>query len=93
MLKPTAILLLAILISFNPPHILQAQDKKDKDQTIRLKSDLVQVRAVVTDKRGQLIGDLNKEDFELLENTRPQKYQFLFSRKDRQCASGRGEAW
>jgi len=52
MLKPTAILLLAILISFNSPHILQAQDKKDaKDQTIRLKSELVQVRAVVTDSR------------------------------------------
>jgi VWFA-related protein len=78
MLKPTAILLLAILISFNPSLILRAQDKKDdKDQTIRLKSDLVQVRAVVTDKRGQLIGDLKKEDFELLENTRPQNISFF----------------
>lgn len=83
MIKPIAILLLAVLVSFNPPLILraqdrQAQDKKDtKDQTIRLKSELVQIRAVVTDKRGQPVGDLKKEDFELLENTRPQNISFF----------------
>src|SRR5215216_323205 len=48
-----------------------------QDQTIRLKSELVEVRAVVTDKQGQPVGNLKKEDFELLENNRPQNISFF----------------
>jgi hypothetical protein len=54
------------------------QKKKDeKDQPVRLKTDLFELRAVVTDARGKLVDDLQKEDFELLENNRPQSVSFF----------------
>src|SRR4030095_11930750 len=56
----------------------QTQPKNDeKDKQLRLKADLVQVRAVVTDKRGQPVAGLKKEDFELLEEKRPQEISFF----------------
>ncbi len=55
----------------------QAQKKTgDKDQ-VRLKTDLFEVRAVVTDAKGRLVDSLRKEDFELLENNRPQTISFF----------------
>ena len=55
----------------------QAQGKKTDQSEVRLKADLVQVRAVVTDKRGHSIPDLKKEDFELLVDKRPQEISFF----------------
>lgn len=56
-----------------------AQEKKEteRDQQVRLKADLVQVRAVVTDKKGQPIGNLTKDDFEVLEDNRHQPISFF----------------
>lgn len=77
-MSKAASLILSIVISFGQTTAAraaagQAEPKQnDRDQTIRLKSELVQVRAVVTDKQGQIIGNLKREDFELLENNRPQ---------------------
>ncbi len=48
-----------------------------QDQPIRVKTDLIELRAVVTDKRGQAISDLRKEDFELTENGKPQEIGFF----------------
>jgi len=44
----------------------QEQKHEGRDQ-IQLRVDLVQLRAVVTDKRGQPIVNLNRDDFEVLE--------------------------
>ncbi len=44
---------------------------------IRLKADLIEVRAVVTDRKGRVIDNLKKEDFELLENGRAQEIGFF----------------
>ncbi len=49
----------------------------DQDEVIRIKTDLVQVRAVVTDKRGQVVDNLKQDDFEVLENGRPQPVSFF----------------
>jgi VWFA-related protein len=66
----------------------QTQSKSDeKDKQLRLKAELVQVRAVVTDKRGQPVTGLKKEDFELLEENRPQEISF-FSAEDLGNPSG-----
>lgn len=46
-------------------------------QTFKVKTELVEVRAVVTDRKGGLIENLKKEDFELLENNRPQQISFF----------------
>jgi len=76
-------LLIALLISIQQPTAPSAsnrpsQEKREsQDSQLRLKTDLVQVRAVVTDKRGQPVAGLKKEDFELLEENRPQAISFF----------------
>jgi VWFA-related protein len=52
-------------------------DLAEQDQTVRLKADLIEVRAVVTDRNDRVIDDLKAEDFELLENGRPQQINFF----------------
>jgi VWFA-related protein len=48
-----------------------------KEEPIRLKTDLVEIRAVVTDKKGTRITNLNKSDFEVTENGRHQVISFF----------------
>ena len=55
----------------------KAGKKSDQEQTVRLKTDLVELRAVVTDKKGNLIDGLRKEDFEVLERGAPQEIGFF----------------
>jgi hypothetical protein len=83
MVSRVAVVLLNALILIGYEFIVtavahQSQKKPgDKDQ-VRLKTDLFEVRAVVTDAKGRLVDSLRKEDFELLENNRPQSIS-LFS--------------
>ncbi|MGH9766187.1 MAG: VWA domain-containing protein [Blastocatellia bacterium] len=63
------------------------QARAAQDQPIRVKTELIDLRAVVTDKRGQPITDLKKEDFELMENGKPQEVSFFSVVK----IPGRGE--
>lgn len=51
------------------------------NQTVRLKTDLVDIRAVVTDKQGRPVTNLNKEDFEIIESSHNQVVSF-FSPED-----------
>ncbi|MGH9840619.1 MAG: VWA domain-containing protein [Blastocatellia bacterium] len=59
-----------------------------QDQPVRIKTDLIELRAVVTDKQGRAITDLKREDFELLENNKPQQAAFFSVVR----IPGRGEA-
>ncbi len=52
-------------------------DLAEQDQTVRLKADLIEVRAVVTDRDDRVVENLKAEDFELLENGRPQQISFF----------------
>lgn len=54
-------------VSPNPQH------PGDAEQVVRITTNLVQVDATVTDKEGKQITDLKPEDFEILEDGRPQK--------------------
>lgn len=54
-----------------------AQEPAAQDQPIRVRTDLIEIRAVVSDKKGNPIPDLKKEDFELLENNKPQELSFF----------------
>jgi VWFA-related protein len=56
---------------------LAQNQKPDQEQIVKLKSELISVRAVVTDKSGKVIDGLKKEDFELLESNRPQEISFF----------------
>jgi VWFA-related protein len=49
----------------------------EQEQTVRIKTELIQVRAVVNDKQGQVVDSLKQEDFEVLENGKPQKLEFF----------------
>ena len=65
----------------NQPRANQAQAGQARDgqdqPPIRVKTELIELRAVVTDKRGQPISDLKKEDFELTENGKRQEVGFF----------------
>jgi VWFA-related protein len=45
----------------------------DDDDVVRITTNLIQVDVVVTDKKGKLVTNLKPEDFEILENNKPQK--------------------
>src|SRR5512143_2261048 len=49
----------------------------DQSESVRLRTELVQVQVVVTDKQSRVIEDLKKDDFELLEQGRPQEVSFF----------------
>ncbi len=67
------------------------QKPKEDETTLKLTTELIEVRAVVTDKAGKPISGLTKADFELLENDKPQEISFFtFTRvpgKDESLAS------
>ncbi len=58
---------------------LAQQEKKsdDQDKPIQLKTELVEMRVVVTDKQGKVVDNLRREDFEILEENVPQTIDFF----------------
>ena len=75
----SAILVTVVLSCQSSQLIAQKSPAKqtDQDDVIRVKTDLVQLRAVVTDKNGQLVDNLKQDDFEVLENGQPQSVGFF----------------
>lgn len=69
-------LLSALVLSLCLTSFAQTLPKPDQDDVVRVETNLVQVRAVVTDKSGKLIDNLKQDDFEVLENGRPQSIGF-----------------
>src|SRR5581483_12455939 len=55
-----------------PPPQSATNKVESQDQPIRLKTDLIELRAVVTDKQGKPVTDLTKDDFEITEDGRKQ---------------------
>ncbi len=51
--------------------------KTAEDQKVQVKTELMEVRAVVTDRDGRIIENLKKDDFELLEIDQPQEISFF----------------
>ena len=56
-----------------PPSQQPAPDDDDDSDVVRITTNLVQVDAVVVDKKGNQVTDLSADDFEILEDNRPQK--------------------
>ena len=82
MVSRAAVVLLSALILIGGEFVViavayQEQKKASDKEQVRLKTDLFEVRAVVTDAKGRLVDSLRKEDFELLENNRPQTISFF----------------
>lgn len=74
-LRRSVIVLFSVLAAAVPVFALPQQFSNEDVNTpaVRVSSRLVLVDAVVTDKSGQRITDLKKDDFTLLENGKPQK--------------------
>ena len=59
-------------IQIVPPGV-PATVEHDEDDVVRITSNLVQIDAVVTDKKGRQVTDLKAEEFEILADGKPQK--------------------
>jgi len=78
MKKPVQLTALAMFVAAaatlaagqNPPT--QAQAASQPAPTFKLRVDYVEVDAVVTDRNGSLVKDLTKDDFQVLEDGKPQ---------------------
>jgi VWFA-related protein len=56
-----------------PPPVEQQKPQPESDDVVRITTNLVQVDAVVTDKQGKLVTDLQPEELEIFEDGRKQK--------------------
>src|SRR5215213_3538949 len=59
-------------IQIVPPGVPRTVEH-DEDDVVRITSNLVQIDAVVTDKKGRQVTDLKAEEFEILADGKPQK--------------------
>lgn len=50
--------------------------------TLKVSTDVVNVLAIVKDKKGHLIPDVNKEDFQVLEDNNPQEIRYFSKQTD-----------
>ena len=64
---------LAAAVSVPPASGQKKKDKPGDDQTIRVAVEMVSLPVVVTDRTGQRITDLKKEDFRIFEDGVPQE--------------------
>jgi len=83
-MKTSVFLAFALNISFLAPVSAQTPPQRPaqlnppvQDEIVRVTTNLVQVDAVVTDKNGKPVTDLRAEDFEILEDGKPQKISNL----------------
>ena len=71
---PALALTLALLLPAAAQQPARPQDEpRDREEVVRITSNLVQVDAVVTDRKGQPVADLRPEEFQIYEDGRPQK--------------------
>lgn len=70
------ILFLAFTVS------VQAQDKENQDEPIKLKSDLVMVNSSVIDRQGNVLKSLKAEDFTVYEDGQKQKIELFSSTEE-----------
>jgi VWFA-related protein len=75
----TLICLMILFQAFQATPLTQTKPQRpaEPDQSLRLKTDLIEIRAVVTDEDGRIVDYLKKEDFEVLENGRAQQLAFF----------------
>jgi VWFA-related protein len=64
--------LLTSLLAQTPPQQPSRPSTPGEDEVVRVTTNLVQIDAVVTDKNGKPVTDLRPEDFEILEDNKPQ---------------------
>ena len=75
------------------PQAPQSQPPQQPQYRVRVTSELVLVNVVVRDKKGNLVRDLKREDFTLLEDGKKQAIStFDFENVDEMTTAGAAEA-
>ena len=74
MITRTALLAIPLLWT---SMVQQPETPKTQEPVIRVTTELIEVRVVVTDKKGNPVPDLTRDDFILLENKSPQEISFF----------------
>ena len=74
--------LCAALLAQSPPRLGQATRAGDDLPSIKVDVDVVSVLASVRDKRGALVGNLEKNDFTVLEDGKPQTIKYFTRETD-----------
>jgi len=64
--------LATVILSSTPLATSPQNRKKPDDGQVKLKAELVQIDVLITDKDGKPVSGLKREDFELLDNNKPQ---------------------
>jgi VWFA-related protein len=73
-MRPTALILVsAVLLSLLPVALLLAQD----DTTLKVEVNLVNILFTIRDKKGGLVGSLNKDDFKVFEDGKEQPVKYF----------------
>jgi VWFA-related protein len=81
------ILLTSILIVGQTPQA-QKPSQRDDEEVVRITTNLVQVDAVVTDKKGNVVTDLRPDEFKIFEDGKPQSItNFSYVRLTEQLAT------
>ncbi|HZS47152.1 MAG TPA: VWA domain-containing protein [Blastocatellia bacterium] len=77
--KVVRALLIILLVSYLGLGQAQKTDKpqKSREDALELESDLVTLDIVATDAKGNIIRDLKREDFQLLQDDQPEKIEFF----------------
>src|SRR6266571_4231181 len=71
--KNRASFLLIVLLILIPTSNIGAQEKKNQEGEIKLRTELVQIDVIVTDKNNKPVTALKREDFELYDNNKRQQ--------------------
>jgi VWFA-related protein len=75
-MRPTALILISVLALSIPAALLLAQDDKDIT-TLKVEVNLVNILFNVRDKKGGLVGSLNKDDFKVFEDGKEQEIKYF----------------
>lgn len=79
-------------LAFASQQIAQEQATQ-RDGALRIRTDLVQIDVAVKDQKGNLIRDLKREDFEVLEDGKPQQVMyFVVGTSSKQAADMKSES-
>jgi len=85
---------LVLLVASGPTRAQQPQQQGAPAVTFQTEVNYVDVDTIVTDQQGNFVGDLKKEDFDLLEDGKPQKIDMFslvdipFEKQDRFLVAG-----
>ena len=75
--RPIATILLSALALSVPAAFLLAQDDKNDAATLKVEVNLVNIFFNVRDKKGGLVGSLNKDDFKIFEDGKEQQVKYF----------------